>query len=299
MTRHALRSFRPLLSTLAGASLGVAVGCVIVSGSGAKDCGDPGSNSFEVGDDCMCESGYEFCNDDPNDYSCCEIDGGCGPNSSLKNGQCWCDPGYTWCNPDDPKDTSCCPGGGTDGTTTTGTTQGTASGGTTGGVDCPDGAMPDPADCDASAEGVVFCSHSDPAYIECSTLWVCTGGQWMDGSQFADQNCQASGWDWAYGCYDDAQANEVGLVCGSGPGTPCNDGDPSYCVDADQLHACRYGRLSEVSCLKTCQEVGDENLVTYDYGECQDDASGAFCACCDQGDPGCPAGGGTGGSTGG
>lgn len=302
MTWSTAHPLHPLLSTLAGACLGVTVGCVIVSGSGGNDCGDPGTHSFEQGGDCVCEGGYEFCNDDPDDYSCCEIDDGCGPNGYLQDNQCWCDPGYTWCNPDDPTDTSCCLAGGTDGTgtgTATAGTDGTATGGTTGGVMCTEGAMPDPADCTPADEGIVFCSHSDPALIECSTLWICMGGQWVDGTQAADENCQFDGWDWAYGCYDNAQANQVEVVCGAGPGTPCNDGDASFCMDADQIHYCRYGKLSEVSCLKTCQEVGDENLVTYDYGECQEDMSGAFCACCDEGDPGCPAGGGTGGSTGG
>ncbi len=295
-------SLRPLLSTLAGAALGVSVGCVIVSGSGGgKGCGDPGTHSFEQGGECVCEADYSFCNDDPDDYSCCPDGGECGPNAYLQDNTCWCDPGFDWCNPNDPMDNACCPTGDTDGTGTgTAGGTGTASGGTTGGgVVCPPAAMPDPADCTAADEGIVFCSHADPAYIECSTLWICQGGQWVDGSQVADENCQFDGWDWAYGCFDNAQANQVEVVCGAGPGTACNDTDMSFCVDADVAHYCRYGRLSEVSCLKTCQEVGDENLVTYDYGECQMDAGDAFCACCDQGEPGCPAGGGTGGSTGG
>ena len=291
--RHGLR--RALLLGALGLASGTVLGCVIVSGGGtSKECGDVGTHSQIQGDQCVCDAGYEFCTADPDDKSCCKIDSGCpDPNSFFSDGQCFCDAGYSWCNPDDPNDLSCCAGGGSGGTTGG---KGTAGSGTGGGMQCQPGNEPDPADCSAATEGSLFCSHSDPQQVGCATLWECKGGQWVDATATADATCQFDGWEWAYGCYDDAMAMEIKLVCGSGPKTDCDDSTASFCVDNDSIHYCRFGKLTEASCNEICQTIGDENLVTYDYGECQEDGGAADCFCCDIGDPGC-SGGGTGGTT--
>lgn len=58
---------------------------------------------------CYCQDGYDWCTLEPDDYSCCTLEGSCGddPNVSLLLGECTCNPGYDWCTPD-LDDLSCC-----------------------------------------------------------------------------------------------------------------------------------------------------------------------------------------------
>ncbi|MEM9457523.1 MAG: hypothetical protein AAGF11_25310 [Myxococcota bacterium] len=87
------------------------------STAGASECGDPGTNSEVMGDQCFCNAGFEWCNDDPQDYMCCPIPSGTGEddecgapgtNSQVVGDVCVCISGYEWCNPNDPNDLTCC-----------------------------------------------------------------------------------------------------------------------------------------------------------------------------------------------
>lgn len=40
---------------------------------GAVECGAPGSFSYDVGDSCVCEEGYDWCGEQDNDMSCCRM----------------------------------------------------------------------------------------------------------------------------------------------------------------------------------------------------------------------------------
>jgi hypothetical protein len=82
----------------------------------------------------------------------------------------------------------------------------------------------------------------------------------------------------------------IEFVCGLGPGTPCDDSETSFCEDTDQIHWCLFGKLTEDSCTRICQEVGDSEGITYDVGECAEDGGAAECFCCDLGDAGCDGG---------
>jgi hypothetical protein len=97
--------------------------------------------------------------------------------------------------------------------------------------------------------------------------------------------------DFAYGCIDTGTAVE--FVCGNGPGTACDSSAANTCVDSDVIDYCRYGKLTEDSCLRICQEEGDSNGASYDFGSCGDQDGTDDCLCCDLGDPGCGDGGGT------
>jgi len=74
-----LSPFQKLLWTasLGGlAAVGLGVGCVITVGpQDCSECGNTGCNSQQVGDQCLCDAGYEFANDDPNDFDCDRIPG--------------------------------------------------------------------------------------------------------------------------------------------------------------------------------------------------------------------------------
>ncbi len=301
-TFHSIR--KALFIGALGASTGFGISCVLVAGDGiSKECGDLGTHSEEAGGECVCEAGYEWCDpNDQNDVDCCEPDGVCpDANSGWVDGLCYCDPDFTWCNPDDQYDLSCCEGddtGGTGGKGTDGTTDSTGTAGTGGGGECSAGTAPDPSACTTDNEGEFYCTNTVDQGPACSTLYVCEGGAWVDASATAETSCQFDQFDFAYGCVDTGGVDGIAeVVCGFGPGTACDDSEPSNCVDEDQIHWCHLGKLTEDSCSRICQDVGDESGATYDFGACVEDAGAAECGCCDTGDPACE--GGTSTSTGG
>lgn len=294
---------RVLLPALGGVA-GLAVGCVITTGS--KDCtacGNTFCNSVQVGSECFCDSGYQFKEpNNPNDFECVRIPGKGGsscpdPNSFLSAGECFCDPGYNWCNPNAANDLTCCLDDdqvldGTGGHTSHGTGGETDTGhdvdtGDTDGPTCNfDGAdpcpapefEPDPADC--TEDGLVACSNTVEMGPECSVHWTCMAGEWVDTTNTLDEACIFSGADFAFGCEDDGTS--VAEVCGFGPGTPC-EGECSECVDSEIIQFCALGKVNQDNCFVLCTEFGDADGVTYDHGECIE----GECACCDIGEEGC------------
>lgn len=58
--------------------VGLAAGLVWLSGFssvdfGAVECGSPGSFSYDDGEECLCEDGYDWCGTEDNDMSCCRM----------------------------------------------------------------------------------------------------------------------------------------------------------------------------------------------------------------------------------
>jgi len=165
-----------VITCLLGGVSAFLLGCVVSVGNSTdagtmKQCGDLLTNSHQVGDQCYCDVGYNWCTSDPNDYECCKVPAkdpaSCdSEHNVVQDGECYCEEGYTWCS-DDPNDYSCCASsqGTTGGTTTDGTTDGTTEGttgtttpetttdGTTGG-DCV--FTEPPAGCEP---GTFFCTN--------------------------------------------------------------------------------------------------------------------------------------------
>jgi hypothetical protein len=287
------------------------MGCVISTGS--VDCNEcdesPLCHNHVANGECFCDANYTW--EDPDDdgnLNCERIpakgggsDGCPDANSSQSGTQCYCDPGYAWCS-NDANDLSCCVDdaqdaaegtatdsvGGTDtvaDTGDTGTLDDTGTGDT--GTGGPTGQEPDPADCTPDAEGQFFCSNADIDNVEGSRLWTCQSGTWVEGLEPGDADCQFNQFDFAYGCFDNAEAQLVEFVCGVGPGTDCTPADDT-CVDAEVLQFCDLGKLAEENCLVTCTEIGIDG-VTFDHGECITDPV-IDCLCCDEPvDGACPA----------
>ena len=297
---------RSSLLFLSAGLFGVAVGCTVGSGDdlgGPHDCGGIGSHSEinEETEECDCDTGYDWCNpEDPDDFECCSLDDVYCPdeNSHVFAGECVCNTGYEWCT-DDPNDLSCCPeGDGGTGTDDGGT--GTDDGGTDtgdtdtgGGDDCPEGDPPPDGGCE---EGEMWCTSTDE---NCpGEFYVCDGGDWVLDTETGDLWCSDEGYDFHYGCYDDADAEAILFLCDFGPGTPCDTAE-AVCVDSDVIEECKHGKLSQDSCLRICQEEGDAGGATYDWGECGEQDGAIECLCCDFDDPDCGGGGtGTGTDTG-
>lgn len=245
----------------------------------------------------------------------------CQANSELVGDKCFCVEGYTWCNPTDIEDLSCCPEGVTTGpgpttgpnpttdetasttgpvttgpittegdtTTTEGSTggvettePGSTSADTTGGPACPDPQTP-PDGCDDNS---YWCTEPEVCGPAGSELYRCVNGEWILDDSLASQSCKFDGFDFAYGCVDNGKAIE--FLCGDGPGTPCQVGDPSSCVDEKVLAECVWDKTTHYDCFTVCTEVGDSMGVLYDFGYCGEDMGQIGCLCCDMGEPGCP-----------
>lgn len=302
---------KSLVSVLAGISAGISLGCLINVGSGSQECGSPLSHSQIVGDDCVCDAGYEF--EDPNDPDNFECDrippkpdsGQCDePNSHPVTDGCQCDAGYNWCS-DDPNDYTCCvdpnqnpDGTGTDSDATDTLGTGTDTGMTTDdptvadstGTDTGDDMQfdPDPADCTAETEGVLFCSNTSIGGLDDSRYYVCMGGAWVEDTTAVDESCAFDQFDFGYGCITNNEAGSIEFICGFGPGTDCEPGGDDVCVDTDVINGCLFGKLTQDSCATICNTIGDEEGATYDSGFCDASAGPAECICCDSGEEGCP-----------
>lgn len=287
------------MASLLGFFSAFALGCVINVGgggdtAGSYDCGDLLAHND---DNCQCDPGYERCNPNSDDTDCCKKigkgdDESCpDPNSAYADGQCFCNVGYAWCNPSDANDLSCCadPGQTSNGTTgLTETSNGTddlpTTGGTGGPVECNEVATP-PASCDPETENF-FCSHPESCGPEGSVSYICDGGVWVETPGAPDDNCSFDGFDFGYGCVD--TGTKVDFVCGYGPGDACETGSANTCNETTQLLFCAYGKLGGQDCYTQCTEIGDEDMVLYDFGYCGEQDGVAQCLCCDEGDEGCP-----------
>lgn len=285
----------PLAYILGGLTAFV-VGCVITTGNGdtsSNECGSIGSHSEQVGDECLCDAGYEFCNDNPDDFDCCKIPpkvtdnmGTCGQNSELIGDECFCDAGFNWCS-DDPNDLNCCEDdkqvSGT-GETDTGTdTEGGTDTDTGEPVICEEAQQP-PESCDPNTE-LAFCTNPAATCTpENSEYYLCNeNGEWELQSQ-ADNDavCKLDFGDdsFAFGCLDEGEEG-VFLECADpgGPGTACNSNAPDFCdEDPEFILSCVFGRLTSESCLTICQGTeGPEGF--YDIGECGEQDGKIDCLC--------------------
>lgn len=297
MQRHSLPS--SFLASVLSFTSAFALGCVISVGPGGDDAGSHECGSLLANNDanCVCLPGYERCNAGTSDTDCCEKEGKggeCDANSYLDGNQCFCNEGYTWCNPDDDNDLSCCADPnqttqGTDGTsegtteTTTEPIPTTSIGTTSEPEECLEAVEPS-ASCE---EGTFFCTNPASCGPYGSTQYHCEGGVWVEDTQdILDQTCQFDGDDFAYGCVDDPEQGVV-TECGTGSGAACNPG-PATCADESTWAACQWGKQTEADCYVLCTEIGDDQGSTYDYGSCEVQSGEAVCACCDEGDEGCP-----------
>jgi len=306
--------FPKLLWTIAlGGLAGIGLGCVISVGPlDCSECGNTGCNSQVVNGECRCDPGYQFANDDAEDFDCDRIpgkggDSSCGgeANVHLEGDVCVCDNGYNWCNPADLDDLSCClddnqaPGTETDADpTTAGTASDTADTSADETVDdtgeppgmCEEvetpwnGVEPDPADC--ADEYLVFCSNTEAEGPAGSRFWECLEGAWVENTTFGDEDCQFGNQDFAVGCIDTEDEGVV-HICADGPGTPCSGPECDTCVNDDELQYCQDGKLAAASCLFLCTE-DPEAKVQYDHGFCLSESGVTDCFCCNEGDEGCP-----------
>lgn len=275
--------------------------------TGGTECGDLGTHTNL---DCSCEFGYSKC--DPSDQdaiACCEDQLSCpDPHSELIGDHCECKLGWEWCNPDNQDDLTCCEVGATSSpttsttlppettsggtttttattaetTTTTTTTETTDGGTTTGGPVCM-GEQPPPDACD---DGSYWCTQPEACGPEGSELYRCVGGEWFVEPTLGKDSCQFDGYDFAYGCVDNGKSVE--FICGDGPGTPCEGGEPSTCANDATLEECSLGKLTHYDCFTICTEIGDGMGVLYDHGFCGERMGSIGCLCCDMGEPGCP-----------
>jgi len=295
-----------LLACLLGGLSAFAVGCVITVGedgdAGANECGDLLSHSEQVGDQCFCDAGYDWCTSDPDDFDCCKTtpkpsDDCNEANNEVVDGECFCAQGYTWCT-DDPDDFSCCESNQGENTSQSGTGTGTDS--ETNGTESDSGTTsseteglvcdlpPPPESCDPETE-LAFCTSTEESCTQESEYYICNGGVWELGN--GDIDCDLIGFDFSYGCIDENRV--VDQLCGTGPGTPCANSDADYCGDDDILNYCVHGKLGATSCLEQCQILGDDMGVTYDFGSCGEQEGEFKCLCCDEVDEGCGEDGGS------
>ena len=276
-------------AALCGFLSSVALGCVITVGDGGKgandgSCPDDNSRYDAEKDECFCNIGYDWCNDDDEtDLACC-VDDTSNSNSNSNS-----DPTG---NPSSNSESN------TDDTTTNEPTSGTTaeipttSEGTTGDpVECVVEELP-PGSCGEGEDFLCLQASDAACEVEGSKFYVCTGGVWVEDPNGPNANCQADGFDFGYGCEDNGTMVE--FVCGIGPGTPCEGEDT--CNGDTVLESCVYGKLGSTDCTAFCMDVGDDMGITYDYGYCGDQR-GIACICCDDGDEGCPITEETGGET--
>lgn len=265
-----------LLLALASAPacvIGTATTTTTDSDTGEFVCDDP--NSYLDGETCYCNPGFEFCTDDPDDLSCCPADDGITtvPGTTSTTAPVPTTEAPTTTLPDETTTE-------TSGTTTeTATTDDTD----TGGVEECMGAQPPPEEC---KNGQFWCTMPAACGPAGSELYRCEGGVWGLEPNLAKDSCNFDGYDFSYGCVDSGK--DVEFWCGDGPGTACEDTDPTSCANDNDLAQCIYGKLTHFDCLVQCTEVGDEMGALYDHGFCGDDRGTAACLCCDMGDPGCP-----------
>lgn len=231
-----------------------------------------------------------------------------GDTKQTEDGACECSVLYDWCDPNDPENLNCCSDSNADGTSggpdddgdeigdeSTGDGDGDGDGttgdgdgdGTTGDGDGDGdpGTLP-PETCPPEEENAYWCTHDEAMGVEGSRFFICTDGMWVENQAVLEEDCAFNGFDFAYGCVDDG--TQVIPVCGYGSGEPCNNDDPAFCVDDDQIAYCDASKETWDSCLAFCMETGIEG-ETFEHGLCDESIpDDVACFCCDSGDEGCP-----------
>jgi hypothetical protein len=257
------------LASLFGGILGLGFGCVI-SLEPIEPCDSGSNNKLDDNGECECRIGYEWC--EPNDatnLNCCDDDIGDGTGPGDGDG-------------DTSGDGDGDPTGDGDGETSG---DGDGDPGDGDGDECAPGELP-PETCTVEEEGLYWCTNSEAQGPTCSQFFICQEGVWTENAAFMDESCVFDTFDFAYGCVDDGEG--VVFECGLGTGAPCEDADPAFCIDDDQIGYCLWNKETADSCLAFCQEEGID-MTTYEYGECDDSVvDDVACFCCDSGDMGCP-----------
>lgn len=263
----------------------VGVSTTATGGSDTSEfvCDDP--NSYLDGENCYCNPGYDFCTADPDDLSCCPVSDTTTsqPETTTHEPEPTTTDGTTTLLPPTSSTT-------TDGTTET-TTEGVTE--TDGTTDEPStttttpeeclGAQPPPDECN---NGQFWCTMPEVCGPEGSEIYRCEGAVWALEPNLAKDACNFDGYDFSYGCVDTGK--NIEFICGDGPGTTCDDSEPTSCASDTDLAQCLYGKLTHFDCLVQCTEVGDDMGALYDHGFCGDDRGASVCLCCDAGEPGCP-----------
>lgn len=277
-----------LLAALAGMSACIIVGenTTITSesdGDTGGECPDP--NSYYEAGSCFCNPGYLFCTADLDDLSCCAEDGTSsepptGSGTSTTAVDPTTGPG-TSSTTDPDTTTEAVTSTETTDSTTTGTSSTTDDTSSTTGAELCTGPQPPPDTC---TEGQYWCTNPEICGPEGSELYRCQNGAWVLDTGTADDSCTFDGYDFAYGCIDDGQS--VILLCGEGPGSACDNTEPSTCATDVLLNQCTYGKLTEFDCFIQCTEVGD-GMRIFDDGECGEIEGQFLCVCCNLDDPGC------------
>lgn len=224
----------------------------VPSKPGASNCVEP--NSEQIGEQCYCVDGYNWCTADENDLTCC-ID----PAQETAAGGTDTDDSQGTASDTDGSDTDPSGTDTDDSSSTTGQNQ-------------------PPPDSECTEDGLRACSNTSADDVSGSTAWTCLSGAWQELD--LDAECEFEGGDFGYGCYDGGADVGVVIECGNGPGTDCTD--ERSCSDSDLLQLCIWGKLTDVSCNTACTDVNAE--TTWDFGECLADATGDFCQCCDDPD---------------
>ena len=97
----------------------------------------------------------------------------------------------------------------------------------------------------------------------------------------SDESCRADGFDFAY-----TGPDEPTVMCGMGPGTPCESARTPHC-EGRTLLLCERGKTTAVDCRQQCQYHGLTPRDFHDDGTCAERDGQPTCVCCDVGEPGC------------
>jgi len=240
-----------------------------------------------IGDDCVCEDGYDWCEPTiADDYTCCEFEVACasGSNNHLDNADnCVCDSGYTWCDPTDIDNLDCCPVGNEDGGT--GSTSGDGDGDTgtgdgDGDTGTGDGVLP-PDECEPEQEGSFWCTNTDSMGPIGSQTFECIEGLWVENPGWPELDCTSSDYDFGVGCVFNEELMEYQSVCGYGPGDPCDQDEyTANCGDSDSLLECFYTKVQSTSCQDFCENTGVGG-ETFEMGICEEVDGVSDCSCFD------------------
>lgn len=101
-------------------------------------------------------------------------------------------------------------------------------------------------------------------------------------SKTNDELCREQGYDFAF----DIPGIAPEVMCGFGPGTPCDPARPQYC-DGHKMMECLHGKVIAADCQDVCRS--GSGVASYDDGTCAEKDGRVSCACCDLGELGCVA----------
>lgn len=245
------------------------------------DCGYNGIVSQTL--ECVCKAGFSWCDPtlDPGPrgrHQCCP---GAAPAESracdsgsnnllVPNAQgemeCRCIMDFDWCN-NDETDLNCCA--------------------VNKDVETP-GTLPNPQESCDPATVASWCTHTESQGPVGSQSFSCVDGQWVDVTSGLDEQCRLEGFDFSFGCAHVPGDGNVQpyskLLCGFGPGTPCESTTPDVCSDDEtQLLYCFHKRLVAEQCTpkegETCKTQDNKE---FEFGKCGSQGGRLSCLCFDE-----------------